>query len=93
MAIHAGKHPSVNRMLELGLIDKEADRLAVDFGGQGCIGVAGKAVGVLRLALGAGRGGAGEQRENNKLGENSSARLGCFASTSSAPRPPATSAY
>ena len=52
VAIHASEEIAVDRMLQLGLIDIEADLLAVDLGCQGCVGVTGKAVCILRLMLG-----------------------------------------
>ena len=66
MAIHAGEEITVDRMLQLGLIDVKADLLAVDLGCQGCVGMTGKAVCILGLVLGAGCVGDGKKKEENK---------------------------
>ena len=55
VAIDATEEPAVEGMLQLVLIDEEADLLAVFVGGQGRIAMAGETVGVLDLRGGAGR--------------------------------------
>ena len=51
VAIHAGEHAAVRRMLELGAIHKQADLLAIHILGQRFVGVALKAVFILDLVL------------------------------------------
>ena len=49
VAVHASEQPAVERVLQLVLVNVEADCLAVFFGGQRSVAVAGKAVGILDL--------------------------------------------
>ena len=52
---------AVDGMLQLAFIHIQADLLAVHFRGQGGVGVAGEAVLVLELVLGASRAGTHKQ--------------------------------
>lgn len=49
VAVDARKQRAVNGMLELRFVNVEADGLAIRVGGEGLVGVAGKAVGVLQF--------------------------------------------
>ena len=69
MTINASKHVTVDRMFQLAFIHIKADLLAVHLRGQGGVGVAGKAVFVLELMLGASCTGANKQRYGESLGE------------------------
>jgi cbb3-type cytochrome oxidase cytochrome c subunit len=71
MAINAGEHIAVDGMFQLPSIHKQARLLAVHFRRQGGVGVAGKAVFVLELMLGASRTGANQQRQGERLSEGS----------------------
>ena len=75
VAIHAGEHRAVNGMLQLFFIHVQADLLAVHFGGQSGVGVAGKAVFIFGLVLGVSRAGPCKQGQNERLGEDSSGNL------------------
>ena len=44
MAVHAGEHPAVDRVLELSRIHVQAGDLAIDLVGEGGITVAGQAI-------------------------------------------------
>ena len=63
VAIDASKQAAVNGMLQLVLIDEEADLLAVFVSGQGRIAVAGETVGILDLRSGAPGGDCKGQQE------------------------------
>ena len=69
VAINASEQIAVDRMFQLAFIHIKADLLAVHLRGQGGVGVAGKAVFVLELMLGASRTGANKQRYGESLGE------------------------
>ena len=72
MAIHAGKHASVHRVLELGRINVQAHRVAVDVSGEAGIAVAGEAVFVRGLSC---RSRADGVRQNQDQAPND----GCCA--------------
>ena len=61
VAIDAGEHGAVDGVLQLGFIDKQALRLAVDVLSHGGVRVAGKTVRVFDLRLGMRRGSPKEQ--------------------------------
>ena len=61
VAVHAGKHRAVDRMLQLACIHIQADLLSIHFRAHGGVGVAGKAIFVLGLMFSAGRTGPNEQ--------------------------------
>jgi len=54
----------VDGVLELLLIDKEADGFAVLLVGQGGVGVAGQAVCIFGLVLGTSKAGPGKKKQN-----------------------------
>ena len=67
VAVHARKHASVHRALELVLIDKEAHRRAIRVRrGQRGVGVTGEAVCVLELLRGKCVGGPGKKYKKQR---------------------------
>ena len=70
VAIHAGEHAAVDGMLELVLVDEEADRRSVLVrAGERGVGVAGEAVRVLELLRGVCGRGPGKKKENERTKE------------------------
>ncbi len=76
VAIHAGEHAAVDGMLELALVDEEADRRSVLVrGGERGVGVAGEAVRVLELLRGVCGRGPGKKKENERANEKTSCNV------------------
>ena len=69
MTIHAGEHASVDGVLELVFVYRKTDFLAVYFLRQGGIGVAGKAIFVLRFLRRMGCRCPHKQGNRNSLGQ------------------------
>ena len=67
MTVDAVEQPRVDRVLQFGLIDVEADGFAVLVGGQRGVTVTGKAVGVFEL-LGGDRMSGREQKDKSERG-------------------------
>lgn len=72
MAVDAAQHLSVNGMLELILVDKKTNRLAVFDVCKRAVAVAGKAVGVLQLLGCARMGCRGKQRRTKRTEQQKS---------------------
>jgi len=67
VTVHARKHAAVHRVLELVLVNGEADRGAVCVcRGEGRVGVAGEAVRVFELLRGERGGGPDKNNENER---------------------------
>jgi hypothetical protein len=81
MAINAGKKRAVNRVFQLGVIEIETDRLAIELLGHRGFAVAGEAVFIGALLLGMGRKGADEQKEGKCLGKAFWAGIHSFEQT------------
>ena len=72
MAVHAGKlHGGVDGVLQLLRVDEERDGLAVDVGGEGGVTVAGEAIFVFQLVLGASGEGRAQQKERERTEQDS----------------------
>jgi hypothetical protein len=78
VAIHAGKHGAMNGMLELAFIHKQADLFALHVRGQCGVGVTGKTVSILELMFGMSRTSPDKQGQNERLSENSFARVHAY---------------
>ena len=87
VAIHAGEQAAVNRLLELGRVHVQADRLAINLLRQSGIGVAGEAVAVLELMLGMERAGPGKKRQGQRMGDDPSSRVHALEETLRRKRP------
>jgi hypothetical protein len=81
VAIHAGEYATVNRMPQLAFIHIQADLPAIHLRGQGGVGVAGKAIPVLELLLGAGRRTPGKQQQAKSWGKDFLGQIHAFEQT------------
>ena len=72
VAVHAGQlHGAVNRVLHLFCIDEERHRLSVHVGGEGRVTVAGEAIFIFQLVLGASGEGRAQQKEYERTEQDS----------------------
>ena len=67
VAIHARKQPSVDGVLLLRLIHKQADRLPVHVSRQRLVAVAGKAIRILELGLSFGFTGPEDKKQSERI--------------------------
>lgn len=67
MTVDTGEKRAVNRVLEFGVIEIQADRLTIDLLGHGGIAVTGKAVLIGAFLLGISRKSANQQKECERL--------------------------
>ena len=82
MAIDAGKfHRSMDRVLELLAIDKERDLLAVDVFGQRRVPMAGEAILVFDLVLGANGEGRAQQKKCERTEQNPAGNFHAYEET------------
>lgn len=78
VAVDACEHGAVDRVLQLGRIDKQAVRLAVDGFGDRGVAVAGEAVFIFELVLGMKRRGPDERRHNETTRQQPTNRIHVF---------------
>ena len=75
VTVYAGQKTTMNRMFQLVLVDKDAQRLPVHVFGQRGVGVAGKAVRVFELLRGMSVRDPNENQDNKNSSRQKSSRV------------------
>ena len=78
VAIHARKQASMDRVLQLPRIHKQAQRLSIHIRRQRLIGVAGKAIRIFKLLRAMRYRGPGKQSQSKRIDRNSSCSVHAY---------------
>jgi hypothetical protein len=82
VAVNARKlHGGVDGMLQLFRVDEERDGLAIHFSGEGGVTVAGEAIFIFQLVLGASGEGRAQQKDRKRTEQDSAGNFHGYEET------------